>query len=97
VLEQTNNRPADQLSAPNEAAKAAFEHLQRQSEEKDKTSNKTMALELKTLTKTAEELKTDMRSILDLLQQNNNNNNPPAANPSLVAGVEQEEPAAAGK
>jgi hypothetical protein len=54
-----------------------------------------MALELKTLRKTVEELKTDMRSILDLLQQNNNN--PPAANPPVAAGVQQEEPAAAGK
>jgi hypothetical protein len=58
-----------------------------------------MALQLKKLTKTVEELKADMRSILDLLQQNNtnNNNNPPAANPPVVAGVEQEEPVAAGK
>jgi DNA-binding ferritin-like protein len=106
VLEQTNNRPADQLSALNEASKAAFEHLQRQSLEKEKT-NKTMALELKKLTRTVEELKTDMRSILDLLQQNNdndnnnnnnnNNNHPPAANPPVVAGVEQAEPVAAGK
>jgi hypothetical protein len=70
--------------------------------EKEKT-NKTMALELKKLTRTVEELKTDMRSILDLLQQNNdnnnnnNNNNPPAANPPVVAGVEQAEPVVAGK
>jgi hypothetical protein len=78
-------------SAPNEASKAAFEQLQRQCGEKD-VANKAMALDLKTLTTSVQELKAGVQSILELLDNNNNNNNPLAANPPAAARAQQEGP-----
>jgi hypothetical protein len=89
----------DKVSALNEATKAAFEQLQRQNQETE-TANKAMALDLKSLTRSVQELKTDMRSILQLLREgnnNNNNNNLPAANPPPVAAGAQQEEAEEGK
>jgi hypothetical protein len=81
--EQKKNQFADKLAALNAGTKAAFKQLQRQVEEQEKAkkiNDETMALRLKTLTTTVQELKTGMQSILEQLKQQNKNN-PPAAHP----------------